>query len=307
MSIEYFFFNAVKNQAGVPDRTYNAQDFTSYLDKIVGSGVFPNPATNLQVVASSGFNILVKAGSGWIEGHKMVNKTDYMLTLSPSDVLNDRIDRVIFFVDYSSRSMGITVLEGTPATTPTAPDITRNQTRIEYSLATIRIVKQSTAITQANITDTRPDSTVCGWVAGLIQQVDTSELYAQWEAAYQQYYNQTINWTQAQQLAFEEWFRDLTEELQIDTYIQEYKKDVALTSGDSQTILLDMTGYSYSAGDIIQVYINGLLGVAGTDYTVNTGVNPVTVTTALTIPAGITEDINIRVFKSLIGYSPINP
>ena len=306
MSIEYFFFNAVRNQQGVYDRTYNAQDFTDYLDKIVGSGVFPNPSTNLQVMANSGFNILVKAGAGWIQGHKIVNKTDYPLTLSSSDVLNDRIDRIIFYVDYSTRSMGISVLEGTPATNPTAPSITRNQTRLEYSLATVRVVKQSTAITQANITDTRPDSTVCGWVAGLIQQVDTSTLYNQWEAAYNAFYEQTQQWVAQATQDFETWFEHLTEELKIDTYIQEYQKTVTLSQSDSKIVPLDMTGYTYEATDIFFIILNGLVAIDTTDYLIDTSKNPPEVHLNFVGSANVTEDVDIRVLKSKIGYRPIN-
>ena len=306
MSIEYFFFNAVRNQQGLYDRTYNAQDFTSYLDKIVGSGVFPNPSTNLQVMANSGFNILVKAGAGWIEGHKMVNKTDYPLTLSASDVLNDRIDRVVFYVDYSTRSMGISVLEGTPAANPTAPSITRNQTRLEYSLATIRVVKQSTSVTQANITDTRPDSTVCGWVAGLIQQVDTSTLFNQWEAAYNAFYEQVTQWAATQEQLFETFLEHLTEELKVDTYIEEYQKTVTLSQSDSKIVPLDMQGYTYEASDIIFIILNGLVGIDVVDYLIDTSQDPPEVHLNFVGSANTTEDVDIRILKSKIGYRQVN-
>ena len=56
MAIKGYFFNAVES-GGTYDRVYNAEDVTSYLDLIVGSGVFPNPSTNLQVRASTGMNV----------------------------------------------------------------------------------------------------------------------------------------------------------------------------------------------------------------------------------------------------------
>lgn len=302
MSIEYFFFNAVRNQQGLYDRTYDAQDVTNYLDKIVGSGVFPNPSTNLQVMANSGMNILVKAGSGWIDGHKMVNKTDYPLTLAASDVLNDRIDRIVFYVDYSSRSMGIAVLQGTPAASPTAPAITRNQTRIEYGLATVRVPKQATAITQANITDTRPNSSVCGWVQGLIQQVDTSTLFNQWQAAYTQFFEQLTQWQSQQEQAFETWLEHLTEELKVDTYIEQYQKTVTLSKTDSKIVPLDMTGYTYEESDIIFVILNGLVGIDVQDYLIDTSTTPPEVHLNFVGSTNVTEDVDIRVLKSKIGY-----
>jgi len=306
MSIEYFFFNAVRNQQGLYDRTYNAQDFTNYLDLLVGSGVFPNPSTNLQVMANSGMNILVKAGAGWIEGHKMVNKTDYPLTLSASDVLNDRIDRIVFYVDYTSRSMGISVLEGTPAASPTAPNITRNESRLEYSLATVRVVKQSTAITQANITDTRPNSSVCGWVQGLIQQVDTSTLFNQWQAAYNQFFEQLTAWQTEQEIAFQTWLDHLTEELKVDTYIEQYQKTVTLSQSDSKIVPLNMAGYTYEESDIIFVILNGLVGIEATDYLIDTRQTPPEVHLNFVGSPNVTEDVDIRVLKSKIGMRTTN-
>ena len=44
-------------------------------------------------------------------------------------------------------------------------------------------------ITQANITDTRM-SDECGWVSSLVKMPDTSVLYDQWAAAYQEYYDE---------------------------------------------------------------------------------------------------------------------
>ena len=74
------------------------------------------------------------------------------------------------------------------------------------SLATVRIPKTATTLTNAQITDTRADSNVCGWVAGLIQQLDTSQLFTpSGETAYSQFYETMQSWQAAQQAAFEEW------------------------------------------------------------------------------------------------------
>ena len=45
-------------------------------------------------------------------------------------------------------------------------------------------MKNTSTITQAMITDFRT-SALCGYVTGLIKQVDTSTLFAQWQAAYE--------------------------------------------------------------------------------------------------------------------------
>lgn len=314
MAINGYFFNAV-NSGGTPDREYNAQDVTNYLDMIVGNGVFPNPSTNLQVVVSSGMGIIVSAGQGWINGHKMINTADLPLTLSGSDVLLNRIDRVIFYADYTTREMGIEVLEGTPASNPTAPALTRTENRIEYSLATIAINAQVTSITQANITDTRGNSNVCGWVQGLIQQVDTATLFTQWETAYNQFFDQLESWKDteettfdswqaAQKAAFDSWFEDLTQELRVDTYIEEYHKYVTLSQSDSKIVPLDMTGYTYDENDIFFISLNGLTATETVDYLIDTSQSPVEVHLNFVGSANMTEEVDIKILKSKIGVTP---
>ena len=296
MAIHSYFFNALANEDGSWDRVYNAEDFSNYLNLIVGSGVFPNPSTNLQVLAGSGFNLVVKAGEGWIDGKKLANTTDFTITLDGSDVLLNRIDCIIMYLDYSERAMGISVLKGTPAAEPTAPELTRTSTRIEYCLAQVAVNKQVTSITQANITDTRADSDVCGWVAGLIQQVDTSTLFNQWQSAYSQYYA-----TVKQQL--DDFMETLTEELNVNTYLVQYTKFVTLQQGSSNIIPLNIKEYTYSATDIIDVYINGLMGVPTEDFLVDDRQSPPEIHVNVTGSTQTTNEVYIRIFKSKIALN----
>lgn len=293
MAINGYFFNAILN-GGTYDRTYNAEDVTNYLSEIVGNGVFPNPSTQLQVTADSGMNILVAEGQGWIDGHKIINTAALQLTVASSDTLLNRIDRVIFYADYTTREMGIEILQGTNASSPTVPELTRTTSRYEMSLATITVNKQITEITQAMITDTRADSDVCGWVAGLIQQVDTSTLFTQWQTAYSNYYETMTT-------AFNAWMETLTEELNVNTYIQQYRKFVQVTSTDSKIIPLNMTGYTYESSDIIFVILNGLVAAETYDYLIDTSQNPPEVHVNLVGSTNATDDIDIRVLKSVIG------
>ena len=301
MAIRSFFFNALPNPDGTWDREYNANNMSDYLNLIVGSGVFPNPSTNLQVMAASGFNLVVQAGSGWIDGRKMENTTDMSITLDSSDVLLNRIDRVIFYLDYTAREMGIDVIKGELATNPVAPDLTRTADRMEYCLATVAVNKQVSAITQADITDTRADSTVCGWVAGLIQQVDTSTLFNQWQTAYAQFMETMEDWQDTAEIAFDEWFRDLTDKLNVDTYVKNYEKYVTLTASDSKIIPLNMQGYTYENSDVLFVYLNGLAAAPTVDYLLDTRQTPVELHVNLVGSSNVTDEVYIKVLKSVIG------
>lgn len=269
MAINGYFFDAV-NEGGVYDRTYTAEDITNYLRQVVGSGVFPNPSTQLQIRAGTGMAVIVAAGEGWINGHKIVNTADMELTVANADALVNRIDRVVFYADFVNRLMGIEIKQGTGAVNPTAPALVRNQNRYEMSLATIQVNKQISAITNAMITDTRADSSVCGWVAGLIQQADTSTLFQQWQAAYEDYYS-----TIKQQL--DDFMAALTEELRVNTYVVRFGRSGTISPDDPKYIELgDNMGYDhegndyvYQMTDVIMVYINGLLARNSVDYDIN--------------------------------------
>ena len=309
MAIKGYFFNAVMDpETGLYDRTYNAEDVTSYLSSLVGGGVIPNPSTSLQVLAAGGnMTVNVQPGEGyWSDGRKIVNTSIIPLTLDTSDVVNPRIDRVVMYCDYVNRLVGVEIVKGTPASTPTAPALVRTVSRYEYSLATVRVNANVTQVTQANITDTRANSTVCGWVTGLIDQVDTSTLYAQWQTAYEEFFSDTEEsvsaWEVQTKAAFEEWFDTLTEELQVDTYIKEYSKTSTFSGNGSKTVTCDMPGYTYENGDVFNVFINGIK-LSSSEYTLNTSGASPTVSVTFTAAGSLSNNVTVQVLQSKIGFA----
>lgn len=279
MAINYYFFNAVES-GGTYDREYNAEDVTSYLDGLVGNGVFPTPSTSLQVRASSGMNVIVGAGSGWINGHKLVNTADLTLAIEASDVVLNRIDSVIFYVDHTAREMGIEVKQGTLGATPTAPALQRDDERYEMCLAQIYVAKQAAAITAAAITDTRANSSLCGIVQGLIQQIDTTTLWEQ------------------QQAAFDAWFESVRTEFQEVLAIRRIEAIYQTVNSNEDTFVITdhVPTYSY-AYDILDIYINGLHLAPG-EYTNTNGT--VTLATPIVSPGAVIT------FAVTQGYDPNN-
>jgi hypothetical protein len=188
--------------------------------------------------------------------------------------------------------MEIVAINGANASDPVRPTPTDTATDKYLVLAYVYVGAGVTTITQANITDTRANTNICGWVTGLIEQVDTSTLFLQWQTAYEDYYSRM-------QAGFDEWFSTLTDELNVNTYVEDYKKRVVL-DGTSSSITLDMTGYSYEAADIIDVYINGLYADEGYDYTLNTSGSRPVITTVAT-KAGTVVSVSVK--KSKIGFA----
>lgn len=189
MALTSAFFDA-KLVGDEYDRVYSAESFAEYFASFIANGVFPNPATNLQVVANVPGNmaIQVKSGLGWINGYYCKNDGDYPLTLSPANGTLPRIDAVVLRWSRSNRSISLEVKTGVATSSPSAPTLERSADNYELMLASIHVVAGATSIAQANITDKRPDSTVCGWVKGVVDQIDTTDLFAQYDDAFQTWF-----------------------------------------------------------------------------------------------------------------------
>lgn len=165
------------------DRVYVAANFAAYFASFIGNGVFGGHSDELQVVAnaSPAMNVVVSSGQGWIYGYWYENTEDLILSVDVADGVLNRIDSIVLRLDYSQRSMYCAVKKGTPAVNPVAPTLTRNADAYELQLATVRINAGAINIQQANITDTRLNANVCGFVVGLIQQFDTTAFGIQLE------------------------------------------------------------------------------------------------------------------------------
>lgn len=185
MTMRSGFHNSING-----DRKYNAQDMNMPYKELISNGVFPNPSNQLQVTASSGMTVSVGAGGGLFGGGWAFNDSAELITVDSAEATLSRIDAIVVRRDDSEdvRNTFITYKKGSPASSPVAPTITRTDTINEYCLATINIAPGTTVITQAMITDTRPNTNVCGWVTALIEQVDTSTLFIQWQSAYEEMY-----------------------------------------------------------------------------------------------------------------------
>lgn len=178
-------------------REYPARDFAKYFALFVTNGVF-NGGQYLNPTASGqDANVSISPGFAWINGY-VYNIYDASLTLAiePAAAL-DRIDRIIIRLDTSTpiRSIRTLVVQGLPGSNPTPPALVRSGTIYDLSIAQVRVIANSTIITQANITDERLNTNVCGLVNSLIR-VDTTTFQAQWDAFIESIQNQGFVTTQ---------------------------------------------------------------------------------------------------------------
>lgn len=294
------FFDAVQY-----DRTYSADDMNKPYSRIVADGVFATPegtpSDDLQVIsAGTGMNITVQSGQGIFAKKWFENPSGIAITVPNNTSLYPRIDSVIVQIDkrISGRVGNIVYRTGTPAVDPVAPDINSVSNVAEYRIANVTVEAGATSIGQEVIEDLR-GSSACPWVAGLIEQVDTSTLMLQYQAAYKAYYDAATKnfeqYTAEQREAWEEFLRTLTEELTVSMNVSLFTSTFSALE-DTTEAPINIVSFDPSS-DILQVFINGLLAVESTDYTIS--LDHTYITLAETLKTGNT--IDFIVFKSLIG------
>ena len=197
------FFNSVED-----DRTYNAVHFANYFGVLVSDGVFPNPSTNMQVLEHIGMKVKVSKGMAWIKAYFAHNMADYTLDIEPADGTLKRIDRIVLRLDLNSRLIKPEVIKGKFAALPVAPTLVRNDEVHDIALADIYVANGTTAINQGMITDQRLNKDLCGLVHALINQVDTTTIFNQ----YQSWFD---NYSVTKATEFETWQSDVTTALEL--------------------------------------------------------------------------------------------
>ena len=167
--------------------TYDADDASGYL-ATRQSGVY-SAEEDFAVSISGELSLTVSAGQAWVrpsrfKGRSIIMEQPTTLTLTAADPVRTRIDRVVLRYDAAARQTRLQVLEGTPdSASPTAPAITRTALVYDLCLAEITRPAGSTAITAANLTDTRADEDICGVMRDGVTSIPTAQLIAQWRAA----------------------------------------------------------------------------------------------------------------------------
>lgn len=266
------FYDAVSN-----DRLYTADQMNMPYKRLVSNGIFAQPdgtaSLDFQVLALSGMTVNVQPGNA-ICGDKWVeNDAAVPVEVSGNTSVNSRIDSIILQVDrtMAGRAASIVYRQGTAAATPAAPALVNSGGIYELRLANITVAPSASGIAQGSITDCRGSSD-CPWITSLIQQVDTSTLFTQYQAAYQaqleHFYDQ---WN-----AF---FEQLSEDLTVSTNILVMRNEYT-ASGSETAIPIGIDGYEKSS-DILQVYINGLMAQEGVFYTVDPDSEGITLTNAI--------------------------
>lgn len=269
--IEAGFFNSVNK-----DRTYLAEDMNKPYKRIISEGIFATPqgtpSTDLQVLsANNGMNIIIKAGQGLLGGKWFENPSDILYTVPANNDVNPRRDSVIIQMDNrtSGRVSNVIYRTGTPSANPQVPDISSNDNLVEKRVANIYVAAGARNINQDGIVDLR-GSSECLWITSLIKQVDTSALFAQWQAAYEKQYEETAE-------EWREFMRELSDDLTVNTNILKYESHYVTSVDGTVDIPINIAPYN-KVKDVLMVRVNRQFASEGTDYTIATDSSKITLT-----------------------------
>lgn len=277
------FFTAQQNPDGSYDRMYTAEEFAYYFSKFIGNGIFLSPATQLQVSQSTDVNMSVNVavGDAYINGWWYSNTSVVNLPVRVADGVNSRTDLVVLRWDGLDRTITLDIVEGVPSANPIIPELTRNEDVYELCLARIELDAVTTAITNTIIKDVRSDSSVCGFVHGLIDQIDATNLFQQFQAKFDEWYGEITSKSNAlvedsanklkkqfddNERDIREWFNNLKEDLSEDVAVK-LRLDVDELKGTTLTSKL-MIGESIVTFTSSKIKSNSTIDIYTDDFSV---------------------------------------
>ena len=182
------------DNSGFPqfDRAVGSDVLRSILSNYYSNGVFGISNTNcFKVIASNGggMTLTVQPGACIINGATAYNKDETRITLANSEAL-PRIDSIVLRLDDNKeqRSIRVEVIKGVAQSQPTKPAHVREGAVYDLVLANILVKANVATITNADITDTRIDKNVCGFVSA-VNNLNVDSLYMQQKAMFDAWFD----------------------------------------------------------------------------------------------------------------------
>lgn len=201
--MDYGYFDSevtgFDDATGLPifDRAQDSDFMAAMFASVWGSGVYPNPSDNLQVMErdDSTFGVKIMPGRCWIQGRFGKQEDAENIELTAASTTADRIDNIVVELSKTNRTVTIKKVDGVPSSAPAAPALVRTSDTFQICLAQCRVRKNAVKVNQSDIIDTRPNADLCGYVTGIITQVDTTTIF-----------NQYSSWLEAIQAEWRAWW-----------------------------------------------------------------------------------------------------
>lgn len=177
------FFDAVYDEFKKEyDLEYVAEQFANYFSMFIKNGVFGSPTNQLRVASGDGMTVVIMEGNAFISGYWYNNDEELSLSISSNTGSSDRTDSIILRLDHSERKISALYMED-------STDVIRTDTYYDLKLAEITVHSGASQISDSDIKDTRTDESVCGFVTQLLNVQTTEDLFAQYNAAFNTWFD----------------------------------------------------------------------------------------------------------------------
>lgn len=188
MTISSGFFNSVNH-----DRLYDAEQFGSIFDGVINDGVYEHVGDAFNVSPNSSVNdsVIIGTGRAWFNHTWIVNDSQYSVTLNPPNLVLPRYDALVFDIDRrdSVRKNSITIVEGTPNSTPQYPTMINEELHKQYPFAYVLLKPgESKNISVENITYNVGNAT-CPLVTGPLEVINDDNFFQQMNAKFETFKN----------------------------------------------------------------------------------------------------------------------
>lgn len=226
---------------------YNNDDFRQYFANFISTGILANVplagSTAFQVTQTDNpsMNVIVGSGVAWIIGGQVMNTSPLSFQIPAPLTSQSRTDSIV--VQWSNSSNNGDIIYKQNST-----QVVQTNDVYELQLCKILVPANATNIPQANITDMRADTSVCGF-SSPYEAIKTGDLLAQFKSK-----------LEANGILFSQWFETIKGQLSEDAAgnLQNQINDSVHNAGNisTGTDLNDIRGAGYYR-------IGGLVG--GTD------------------------------------------
>lgn len=184
------------------DREYSSDEFAEFFSTLFKPGIVAtaNFGSGLQITESASLGMRVKFGAGEAFssfGRNYVHDKDEEVTVPIASTLQDRTDSVAIQFNKSQREAFFVYKESDVT-------VTRTDSIFELQIAKILVPKNSTQITNANITDMRANESVCGYFSPH-GKLNAGDITAQFKSE-----------LEANGILFSQWFENIKGQLSED-------------------------------------------------------------------------------------------
>ena len=220
------------------DRSYIAKQFMDYFSLFVGNGVFVSPTNQLQVVPGSGRTVIVSTGWAFINGGWYHNDSELLVEVPANSSSTNRVDSIRVRYSASDRKISTVLISGETG-------VFRGDTIWDLEIAQIITTPGFTTVTGVNISDMRPDENVCGFVKGLLEVISTKDLFNQFQAIFEEWFNSVKNQVTGDlairlQLEFDELNKNVEEyKKTTNDTVESYKQSTDKAVNDAQKLVTD--------------------------------------------------------------------